>query len=42
MIKEKNLHVMTNNGPMYSRPSRYNVDGKRFFASNEANALGNF
>ncbi len=42
MIKSQNLAIMTNNGPVYSTPNRYNVGGKRFFASNEANTLGNF
>jgi hypothetical protein len=42
MIKSRNISIMTNNGPVYSTPKNYNVNGKRFFASNEANALGNF
>ena len=43
MVKNRELHVRNANGiPMYSTPSRYNVNGKRFKASAVANALENF
>jgi len=39
IVKNRNLHVMTNNGPVYKRVQNYNVNGKRYFRSNQANAL---
>lgn len=42
MVKSQNLAVMTNNGPVYSTPKNYNVNGKRFKGSNVANTLEYF
>jgi hypothetical protein len=41
-IKNRPLHVMTNEGPMYSRPRNYNANGKRFRNSNQAKSLEYF
>jgi hypothetical protein len=42
MVKSRNVVVMSNNGPGYSKVKNYNVNGKRFKSSNQANTLGNF
>lgn len=42
MIKNQELQVMTNNGPMYLRSQVYNVNGKRFKSSEEAAQLEYF
>ena len=40
MVKNRELHVRNADGiPMYTTPSRYNVNGKRFKRSNLANSL---
>ena len=42
MIKSRNVVVMSNNGPGYSKVKNYNVNGKRFKSSNQANTLNQF